>query len=448
MVGCGDDEATPNADAGTNDASTAFDAETNADATTGDAAVANPDENWAYTPPARLPCTTTVEPSANDYDTVLGALIDAEDGDVICFGAGTFSFDEELSLSVNNVTLQGAGTGTDGTIWDFAGQAASTGAGANGLSVMADGFTMREIWVKNTPGDSVRVSNRTDVAFLGVKVTWDAGSVVTNGAYALYPVGSTNVLVEGCEVVGAADAGIYVGQSRNIIVRNNNVHGNVAGLEIENCVGADVYGNVAWDNTAGILVFDLPGLPAGNGHTTHVFQNDMIANNRANFARAGGVVAFVPPGLGFMSLASKNTEIDDNKLADNSSAGAVVVSYQTVEILTGEAQTDETYDPFASEIHFHDNTWERNGLAPANAAIVLAIMNSVDPVLTSLEDILWDGIANPEVTGDLLCIDESAADFRDFDAANLLGGSPMQSTDLSEHDCSFDSIPAVELELP
>jgi hypothetical protein len=368
-IGCGDDDGAPSADAGTNDAAAADSAA--ADASNGDAAVENPDENWSYTPPARLPCTTTVEPSANDYDTVLGALIDAEDGDVICFGAGTFSFDEELSLSVNNVTLQGAGTGTDGTIWDFAGQAASAGSGANGLSVMADGFTMRELWVKNTPGDSVRVSNR-----------------------------------------------------------------------------ADVYGNVAWDNTASILVFDLPGLPAGNGRTTHVFQNDMIANNRANFARPGGIVAFVPPGLGFMGLASKNTEIDDNKIADNDSTGAVIVSYQTVEILTGEAQTDETYDPFASEIHFHDNTWERNGVAPASAAIILAIMNSVDPALTSLEDILWDGIANPEITGDLLCIDESAADFRDFDAANLLGGSPMQSTDLSEHDCSFDAILAVELELP
>ena len=86
-------------------------------------------------------------------------------------------------------------------------------------------------------------------------------------------VGNTaDVLVEGCVVSGAKDAGIYVGQSRDIIVRNNEVFHNVAGIEIENSTGADVYGNTAAGNTGGILVFNMPNLPVP-GSKTRVFKN-------------------------------------------------------------------------------------------------------------------------------------------------------------------------------
>ncbi len=81
-----------------------------------------------------------------------------------------------------------------------------------------------------------------------------------NGAYGLYPVLCKNVLIEDCVATDASDAGIYVGQSENIIVRRNRAENNVAGIEIENSVNADVYENMATNNTGGILVFSLPDL--------------------------------------------------------------------------------------------------------------------------------------------------------------------------------------------
>ena len=60
---------------------------------------------------------------------------------------------------------------------------------------------------------------------------------------------SRNVLLDGVVAIGASDAGIYVGQSTNIIARNSQAAFNVAGLEIENCHFADVYNNVLTDNT-------------------------------------------------------------------------------------------------------------------------------------------------------------------------------------------------------
>ena len=105
-----------------------------------------------------------------------------------------------------------------------------------------------------------------------------------------YPVESKNVLIDGCIVIGASDAGIYVGQSQNIIVRNSRAEFNVAGIEIENSYFADVYNNIATNNTGGILVFDLPGLPQQGGHHVRVFKNRSVGNNTDNFAPEGNIV--------------------------------------------------------------------------------------------------------------------------------------------------------------
>ena len=43
----------------------------------------------------------------------------------------------------------------------------------------------------------------------------------------LYPVRTRNVLIEDSVAIGASDAGIYVGQSRDVVVRNNRAEYNV-----------------------------------------------------------------------------------------------------------------------------------------------------------------------------------------------------------------------------
>ena len=69
-----------------------------------------------------------------------------------------------------------------------------------------------------------------------------------------------------------------MGQSRNVVVRNSRAEYNVAGIEIENTVHADVHDNVARNNTGGILVFNMPDLPVA-GHSTRVFDNEVTGNN-------------------------------------------------------------------------------------------------------------------------------------------------------------------------
>ena len=116
-------------------------------------------------------------------------------------------------------------------------------------------------------------------------------------------------MIEHCIAIGASDAGIYVGQSNNIIVRNCEVFQNVAGIEIENSIKADVHSNNVHNNTGGILVFDLPDLIQKEGKQIRIYDNIVKENNLDNFAPKGNIVAKVPAGTGIMIMATEYVEL-------------------------------------------------------------------------------------------------------------------------------------------
>ena len=131
-----------------------------------------------------------------------------------------------------------------------------------------------------------------------------AGStVILIVAYGLYPVQCQNVLIEGCTVSAASDAGIYVGQSDNVVVRDNVATGNVAGIEIENTVDALVEDNEAWDNTSGLLAFVLPNNPSKVGQNCTMRNNNVHDNNRVNWGDPTAVVSKIPAGIGVAVMA-------------------------------------------------------------------------------------------------------------------------------------------------
>ena len=151
---------------------------------------------------------------------------------------------------------------------------------------------------------------------------------------------SENILIENTHVIGASDAGIYVGQSKNIIVRNNLAEYNVAGIEIENSSNADVYGNEVRYNTGGILVFDLPDLFIPSGKNTRIYNNHIYENNTENFASKAGSVAFVPAGSGIYIAAAKNTEVFGNKIEKHNLNSITLASYHVMGLKTKDARFD------------------------------------------------------------------------------------------------------------
>ncbi len=309
------------------------------------------------------------------------ALIRARPGDVIQFSAGRFDFTMGLSLAVEGVTVRGAGM--DRTFLSFKKQE----AGKEGLLVTRGRFLLQDLTVEDTKGDAIKVNDATGVTFRRVRARWTGGSKESNGAYGLYPVLCKNVLIDRCVANAASDAGIYVGQSRNIIVRGCRAEGNVAGIEIENCTDADVYNNVATDNAGGLLVFDLPGLQVKNGQRVRVHDNEVFANNHPNFAPKGNIVASVAPGTGMMVMATDHVELFKNSVRDNQTFGLIVVSF----LITGRPLTDKAYDPFPEAVYVHDNTFSNCGTNPAGerAELMTALLGK------PLPDIIYDGIQNP-----------------------------------------------------
>ncbi len=282
------------------------------------------------------------------------ALIVAVPGTIIEFPAGTYDFMGELSVSVPNITIRGQGMNE--TVLNFANQQ----SGGQGIYGTADYLTIEDIAVIETPGDGIKIKGTNGVTIRRVRVGWESFADEDNGAYGLYPVQTTNVLIEDSEVYGASDAGVYVGQSKNIIVRRNYVHKNVAGIEIENSTFADVYDNETTENTGGILVFDLPNLEITGGESTRVFNNKIYNNNTQNFAPVGNIVGSVPTGTGIMVMANDDIEIFDNNITDHKTVGIAVVSYYA----SLNQVNDPLYDPVPEKIYIHDNTFSNNATDP------------------------------------------------------------------------------------
>jgi parallel beta-helix repeat protein len=371
-------------------------------------------------------CLKSLAPTGDDQEAVQTALIEIANGGTICFAAGTFQFERELSLAQDSVVLRGAGL--DETIFDFSGQT----SGANGLAITGDTVTVEKLTVKNTPGDGVRATDVKDITFREMAVRWDAEASVENGAYGLYPVGSDGVRIEGCVVNGARDAGFYVGQSTRILVADSEAYGNVAGIEIENSTDAEVRGNHAHDNTAGILVFNLPNLPTQDGKRAKVHSNVIDQNNLANFAEAGTVVSEVPAGCGVVLLASDDNEFHDNEITNNKSLGIAVLHYTA--LLFGPYD-DPEFDPYPQGNWIHDNVFSDNGTDPES---LVGGLTAERPI----PDVMDDGCQDPSVTPSAEtqnCLVDDGGSYLDF---NIPGAEcAMDSTDPSEVTCEQQSLP-------
>jgi parallel beta-helix repeat protein len=376
--------------------------------------------------PAGKACTTTLSHGADDQTAFQTALIGAHSGDLICIAAGTFTFTDELSLSVSGVTLRGASTTT---ILDFSTQA----NGGNALKVTGGDFIVEHLTVKDPKGDGIRTEGVTNVAFRDIRVYWSAGPQAGNGAYGVYPVSTTNVLIDGIEVSGAADAAIYVGQSHNILVKNSTAFDSVAGIEIENSSDAEVVNNTSHDNVAGILVFNLPQLPTKTGARAKVHGNMIMNNNRTNFAASGSVVSNVPKGTGVLILAADSTEVHNNTISGNNSVASLVVSCDALAVVAPGvlACDDPGYDHNPDGVYFHDNTYTNNGTAPDTLY--------TDPPLSLVAPVPTYFFANlPPVTpttDNKLCITETTGvTFLNFLDAN---------DNLAMHNCTHATLPAI-----
>ena len=385
-----------------------------------------------------------IPPSQDSQERLQEALILANSGDIIQLTTGIYNFEDSLSLDVDGVTIQG--DGHENTILNFSDQK----SGAQGLMVTSNKVLLKNFAVLDAKGDAIKVKGSDGISFINVRTEWSGGPKSSNGAYGLYPVESKNVLIDGCIAIGASDAGIYVGQSENIVVRNSIAKFNVAGIEIENSYYADVYDNTAEDNTGGILVFDLPGLPQQGGHDVRVFNNSIVHNNTDNFAPEGNIVGEVPRGTGIIIMANSNVEIFSNRIDDHETVGIAVVSYINDD--DSDDFTDSGYYPHPKSVQIHNNEISRSGSNPDLDKDIASILYEISD--GDMPDIFWDGVLplKQMILGQpnnekLIIKDNGEIDFAVMNPIRYMFSLPYQlSRDQSEYSGSITPLAPVKID--
>lgn len=383
------------------------------------------------------------EPSAYQKE-LQTQLIRAKPGDVITIPTGVHEINRGLSLNVSGVTLRGEGM--EKSVLSFRNQV----QGAEGLLVNASDFTIEDLAIEDAAGDGLKVNEGRNIVIRRVRAEWTNGPDEKNGAYGIYPVQVENLLLEECVAIAASDAGIYVGQSDNVVVRNNRAELNVAGIEIENTINADVYGNTATENTGGILVFNMPDLPRP-GHTTRVYNNTIVGNNTDNFGAEGTPVASVPAGSGIVINSNDRVEIFDNDIADNETANVIISSYFATGY-QGSRELAEAYDPYPEAIYIYGNRFSGGGSSP-DGLDLKALKVAKFGLTGSFPDVIWDGYVNADNIGadgkltaeHAICVDNGESQVLNVDLGN---GSENIVVGDAQHDCAHQKLAAVVLEPP
>jgi parallel beta-helix repeat protein len=394
--------------------------------------------------------TTTLEFSPGEESKIIEAFLSLKDSSEIHLKEGLYKF-ENLSLSqLKHIQIRG--DGPDKTILDFSMQT----QGGEGIRVTdTKFFTIRDMTIRESKGDLLKISKSEQVNIINLHATWQK-SDSTSGGYAIYPVMCHQVMIDSCYAEGSSDAGIYVGQTDSAVVRNCKAFRNVAGCEIENTSHASVYDNEFHGNTAGFLVFDLPGLSKKGGYVK-AYHNNIHDNNLKNFAKAGSFgtywgVGNASPGSGVIVLSASNVEIFENQINNNNSCAIALASGLSVDDKALE-KINENYFPISSNISIRDNTMSMGNAFPEAAyahhigKILVAIEQKLDAdpsrKYKRIPFIMYDGISTnllskgTKANPDSLCIKQTGDNvFVNADFLNISNPAKWHpTTDWTMYQC-------------
>ncbi|MDZ4847289.1 MAG: parallel beta-helix domain-containing protein [Chitinophagales bacterium] len=377
-------------------------------------------------------------PGEDDQKTVQTALINVKPGDTLFFGEGKFNFQASVSMEgVDSVVLKGVSH--DKTIFSFKNQT----EGAEGVKISnVNTFTIQDIGIEDTKGDGIKIDHSENIVMRRVRTEWTNGADSSNGSYGLYPVSSKNVLMEECVAIGASDAGIYVGQSENAIVRRNIAERNVAGIEVENTDYAEVYENTVTNNTAGIMIFDLPDLPEKNGKYVKIYKNKIMNNNHPNFSKRGIAIFMVPSGTGLLLMACQHVDAYENEISGNNTMPAAIIKLIGDQKIIERQQRDSLFNIYPSSVYVHDNNFT---VAPAMPDTTRAFGRIFFEAFgMHVPTIYYDGSTNPELAVNGKYPDEHRICIRNNGAATFFN-SAAKSTEVAAFDCEFAAFPVVQL---
>jgi parallel beta-helix repeat protein len=307
----------------------------------------------------RAPMTIRVEPG----ESIQAAADQARPGDTIEIAYGVYH--ERVAIDVSDIRLLGV-PNADGAWPILDGENRL----ADGVIASGNNFEVANLHIRNYTDNGVLVEGATGV-YMHDLFTENVG------AYGVYPVQSTHVLIERVKTTGVNDAGIYAGQCEDVEVRDSESYGNVIGIEIENTVGAKVHDNHVHDNATGIFIDLLPQLTSKVSLNAEVYNNISENNNGDNFAPEGATAGLLPSGVGVLLLSTDHADVHDNIIRDNRTVGLAVFHMR---IGFDESEINVAANPEHNRIH--NNQMSNNGFDPDVYVRDLGIPGS---------DIIWDG---------------------------------------------------------
>ena len=271
------------------------------------------------------------------------AVRKASAGDTILVEPGVYH--ETVFIDKANITLKGLIKEGQYAVMDGRGEL-NDGIITSGHFSVIDGFKVR-----GYKGNAIMTQGANNFQILN--------NVVEGAFYGIFPQYGKNGLLKGNTISGAEDAGIYVGMSDHIDVVENIAFENVMGLEFENSRNALMRDNKVYNNTAGITMTLIPGLPVKTARGMIIKDNMVKDNNLPNFAPASSIAASVPAGIGIMAVGVDDVTIENNHIEGNDAAGVMVV-----DMLTFGLASDPQTEPYPDEIKIMANTWINNGNNP------------------------------------------------------------------------------------
>ena len=318
---------------------------------------------------AEAPATTeTVDVPYED--TLRLALETAQPGDVIEIPEGNHSFSRGLTLNTDGVTIRGAGM--DKSMLNVL--RASDRRGRRSAGECQRLHHRGSSAIEDTVGDALKVNEGSEHRRSAACARSGPGALHTeNGAYGIYPVQTENRSSSRAPSRSARPTPASTSVNLvDVIVRDSRAEYNVAGIEIENTVRADVYDNVATNNTGGILVFNMPDLPQ-EGHSTRVFNNQDHQQQYRQLRPAGRCRrrrARRHPG----SSVNSNDRVEDiraTRSANNRTANVLISSFFSASY--SDRETAPHFDPYPRDhLHLRQRVQQAPVTAPDRAELEAA----------------------------------------------------------------------------
>lgn len=314
--------------------------------------------------------TFRIKPDPAAELAVQTALAQARAGDRIRFDRGSFAFTKGLELSQAGVRLDGAGA--DKTVLTFLQQT----DGQPAIRLAGDAHRVQGFAIEDAMNGAIYAADGDGFSFtnLAIRYTQPPRVVTADG---LELVRARDVLIDGLVVTGAADAGLQISQSGNVVIRNAIADENGVGLGLADTIQVDAYDNSFSGNGVGVAIVDFAQV-AGEAASIRLFRNQILRNTRR--VRPASLIGVgAPPSIGVLIMAAHDTHLFQNSIGEHGGANLLILS-------TSGSPVDPNYIPVSHNLVVRDNVFGRSGFAPQGQLQTLLNRGF------SIPDILWDGV--------------------------------------------------------